>query len=620
MKLLALDVETDGTKPEYALQPWHVRDGKSWVNTLAVAGYSYPSPHVWRQPSVDTLRALLQWCVDEDVTIVCWNAVFDIGWLIAMGLEDLVLANRWLDGMLAYKALHNAPRFVVGAVQEFGLKAAVAARWPEHAGYGDGQSFTTPTTEEEWVALETYNKLDARFTHMLTIESLRALTPAQRRALLIEAACLPMAAGANCDGIHANREAAVALSAELGYTERATLAELQLTAGEDVTPAVLASPKQLRELMFEKWGLHGVKLTDTGELSTDKEALDELSVQDPRADVIRRYREAVGNKTKFADGTVTSLDYNGDGVVRPQARIASTYTARLTFSSKQGKGKTEVPVGVALHQWKRDPAFRALIEAPPGYDLLEFDFAGQEFRWMAVLSNDHTMLGLCAPGEDAHGYMGASIARREYRELVTAVSKGDREAKARRQLGKVANLGLGYRTGAKKLRVVAKVQHNLTMTLIEATDIWKTYRRTYPGVPEYWRRQIYLGRSQGYVETVAGRRIHLGEAPLPKAPLEWAFDSTTINAPIQGTGAEQKYLAMAVLRDLLPEYGGRFYFDLHDGLFVVVPHRKSEAAAHKIKAVLSDLPYRQAWGVDLPIAFPVDAKLGPSWGALKEVI
>ena len=99
----------------------------------------------------------------------------------------------------------------------------------------------------------------------------------------------------------------------------------------------------------------------------------------------------------------------------------------------------------------------------------------------------------------------------------------------------------------------------------------------------------------------------------------WGCESTAINFPIQGSGADQKYLALLMLKDYLPRVNGRFYFELHDGLFVIVPDAYAERAVAEIKPLLSTLPYKKAWGVDLPIQFPVDAKMGKTWGQLKEV-
>lgn len=174
-----------------------------------------------------------------------------------------------------------------------------------------------------------------------------------------------------------------------------------------------------------------------------------------------------------------------------------------------------------------------------------------------------------------------------------------------------------YRTSARTLRTVARTQHRLTLNEHEAQSIWTAYRRTYPGVKRYWQDQCDKARHTGVVETIAGRRLHLGKGPWPREQ-SWGRESAAINYPVQGSGADQKYLALAALRTLLPRYGGRFYFELHDGLFAIVPDEHAVQACREIKHALSNLPYEKAWGVQLPIQFPVDAKLGKSWGSLKE--
>ncbi len=73
-----------------------------------------------------------------------------------------------------------------------------------------------------------------------------------------------------------------------------------------------------------------------------------------------------------------------------------------------------------------------------------------------------------------------------------------------------------------------------------------------------------------------------------------------INYPVQGTGAEQKYLAIAAMKPLMIELGARFFLDMHDGLYYDVPDENVEAFAVRGKAILDNLPYRQAWGFTPP--------------------
>ena len=100
----------------------------------------------------------------------------------------------------------------------------------------------------------------------------------------------------------------------------------------------------------------------------------------------------------------------------------------------------------------------------------------------------------------------------------------------------------------------------------------------------------------------------------------WALESTAINYPIQGTGGDQKYLALAVARQVLPSMNGYFYYELHDGLFFILPEETAERDGRRLRHILSDLPYKEAWGWEPGIAFPVDLRIGPSWGALKEIV
>lgn len=613
MKLIAFDVETFGSEREYALQPYRALTNAAWLTSYATAERVDNGIEVTGSlhPKFDSLKQFLECAAQADAHIVAWNAPFDVAWLIALGLREQVYANKWLDAMLMWRHLTSAPP-CVEQPSSYGLKAAVAKYLPQYAGYEKNIDFGEVTEE-----LLIYNKLDAQLTLLLAERFLEEMPKPMRSAMLLESRCIPMVAETVVRGLHVNEPAARELDAQLDETRRVSFVRLKLENPE-VNPEMLASPKQLSTLLFVTWGLPINKVTDKGQSSTDKAVLHELALIDPRAALVREYREANNNRTKFVTSTLESAEYNGDGCTRPQAKIYGTYTGRMTYYSKQGKGKDERPTGVALHQWKRDPAFRRIIAAPPGFTLLEFDFAGQEFRWMAVESGDETMLRLCQPGEDAHSFMGARIAGLKYQQLMASVAKGDKAAKSQRQLGKVANLSLQYRTSAATLRTVARTNYSLDMSDPEAAAIHATYLNTYTQVPAYWQRQIYMSRKYGYVKTLAGRRVKTSPFAQTRENL-WSVESTSINFPIQGVGADQKYLALAVLRNYLPKVGGYFYFELHDGLFVVVPDGVAEQATADIRHLLSNLPYKKAWGVDLPIKFPVDAKAGKTWGDLKEV-
>jgi DNA polymerase I-like protein with 3'-5' exonuclease and polymerase domains len=620
----SFDFETSGSLPEYALQPWRLASGDFWATSLV---------WVWREdgvlhtdgglnpdrPMMARFLAFLKRTVRRGVG---WNTVFDLSVLAAYGFEDEIMALQWVDGMLLYRHLEVEPEYEINKPDKrpFRLKGpggAMSVFYPDEDGYEEDVDYHDPDPAVR-AKLHDYNVKDSIFTLRITRKLWARLTKQQLRNALIEAECLPMIARANVEGMIIDTLACRDLITRLEREADDALAKLQWFG---VTEEIIRSPTKLAELIFDQWKLPVFKTSvgkKTGKVSrsTDKEVLHELSFIDPKVKTLRTYREALNNKTKFADAPLESVLYNGDGRAHPLARVFGTYSGRLTYSSKQGRNKDERQIGFALHQEKREGYFRSIVVPPDGFDLMEFDAAGQEYRWMAVASGDTVMMQLCLPGEDPHSFMGARCASQDYKTMMVAAKvKGSKEADIR-QMGKVGNLSLQYRTSAPKLCVVARVQHNIPMQLPQAKLIHSTYQRTYVKVPIYWRNQIARTKACGYVETLAGRRVTVqGDW---SGTMGWSMGSTSINFRIQGTGADQKYLAMACIKDYVHSIGGRFAWDLHDGIYIYVPKSKTKEAARVIKQLLDNLPYKQAWGFTPPIPMPWDVKVGPSWGHLKE--
>ena len=648
-KHVGFDLETSGTKPEYALQPFRALTGVGWP-TVAAFCREDRAPITIMKPQVAQMRAALKNAASSGTTLVGWNVSFDVAWCIAMGLEDEVFALKWLDGMLLWRHAVVEPEgedVPQNKRKSYSLEAAMHEFFPEHAAFKEFTDFHT-TDPAELKKLAHRCGQDTLWSLRLAGKFWNMLNERQQRAALIEAACIPQVALTKVKGLQMNVDAAHALDKVLEDTATTKLVEL-MESSPEVEGVNVGSPKQLAVLLFDVWGLPCDKMTKgsdknpDGNRSTDKEVLFDLAALDPRARLLRSIREAKNCRTKYAASTWKSVEYNGDGCSRPDAKIFGTYTSRMTYSSSQKAAVTrtvekvnrktkeityvestkqeELPTGVALHQWKRGKEFRRLIEAPEGYDILELDFAGQEFRWMAVASGDETMLSLCAPGEDAHSFMGAQIAQIDYRTLIQLVHDENKEAELQRKLGKFANLSFQYRVGPKTATAKARVDYELDVDQTFIKQILATYKAAFTGVPEYWARSITHSRQLGYAETFAGRRVQLNGNWGNKRE-SWQLESTSINYPIQGTGGDQKYLALALARNLLPKYGAyelraRVYFELHDGLFFLIPKSKTMFAAQELRHVLSNLPYKKAWGIDLPIKFPVDGKTGRSWGDLK---
>lgn len=282
----------------------------------------------------------------------------------------------------------------------------------------------------------------------------------------------------------------------------------------------------------------------------------------------------------------------------------------------------EFKIGTPIHQTPRQKEVRRMVVAPGGLKLAEFDFSGQEARLMAIMSQDPRMLSIFAPGgvQDMHSVTGAEIGGIPFDRFMARKKADDKVVtgpKGLRYQGKFTNLSSQYRISVKTLRRKARVDYGFDATYQEAARWDRSYHNLYRNVKRYWKRAIQLAKAQGYAETIAGRRYYLPKWKFTSDEHQWGAEQTSINFPIQGTGADMKELGIVVaLRsyDFL-----RFAFDLHDGLFFWVPVGVSNDALLDVKHTLSNLPYQKAWNWEPPVLLPVDCQVGPRWGELEEI-
>lgn len=486
---IGFDVESSGTRPEFALQPWskhsfltsyatavrHEDTGKISTEVFPTLGdgvalETHPTEEVFDQRMHYEISALLNYAIKTGKYLVGWNTAFDASWLIKMGYRDEVMRVKWADAMLMWKHLTRIPESDKNKAnrKKYGLKEAVAEFLPQHAGYEEAVDFHS-FVPGEVAKRRKYNRFDAALTVQLARMFVIKLTAPsrvhQRRALAIEMQSIPLVADQYITGLAVNEEGVTDLGGRLSV-ERIQLG-VELDA-YGLTPEVLASPAQLQAKLYDDWELPVVKKTAKGARSTDKDALYELSFLDDRIAKVQRYREIGGLKTKFVDNILASVRYNSDGRTHPTAIIGSTYTGRMTYASSILRNKDKRQTGFAIHQMKRAAEYRRNIEAPEGYGICEWDAASQEFRWCAIEANDPVMLGLCEPGEDAHAYMGSQMSDWEYRALQHAAAHGDKEGKLVRQSGKVGNLSCVE----KHTRILTDTGYKHIVDVLVSDRVW----------------------------------------------------------------------------------------------------------------------------------------------------
>src|SRR6056297_1268407 len=198
-KFVAFDFETTGTLPEYALQSWRVKQGLAWPSSLVWAEKTDEGlkDYGGLDPDKDMMVDMLERAIARKQTMVGWNVQFDVQWLLAYDLHDLVFQLRWLDGMLLWRHWFIEPEYEMARPKKksYGLKTAVEEILPKFAGYEEDIDFHSDDPAER-AKLHQYNVRDVLFTLRITKHFYNKLAafPQRLKAALIEAECIPMIA------------------------------------------------------------------------------------------------------------------------------------------------------------------------------------------------------------------------------------------------------------------------------------------------------------------------------------------------------------------------------------------------------------------------------------------
>jgi DNA polymerase I-like protein with 3'-5' exonuclease and polymerase domains len=624
MDIPTLDIETsprNGADESYALQPWRVREGTAGVDNIAL-GKANGQAFVITKPT--QFRALL--ASQAGKTIAAYNAVFDVAFLMASGYTKEVKAINWVDPMLVWKWLDNSQRTdrmpawtLADAVKRF-FKNEV---WAQEFIAMKSEKVEAGQNDEYW---EKRAKLDSIMTSRVLIAAWSLLDARRRKSCMITMASIIPCAESWERGVIMDynliQSITPAITAEmaeieykLGVHNNPHSQELMLGDNGWTPSKILRSPKQLADLLYETWHLTAKSFSEkTQKPSTDKAALTYLADDNPDVIEILRWRMLNTQLSKYIQSPLKSRAYLGNDVVHPQARIFSTYTGRMTYSSKT---KKKYPTGIALHQWPRKKEFRALIVPRPGYKHVEYDAASQESRIMADQSGDPSMQEVFRNNMDFHSYTGSKLAGITYEDFLKGKAAGNVAITGEHGLryqGKFCNLSNNFRIGVKKLRITARVQYGMNVDFMTAQQWQTTFHRELPGVKEYWKRSIALAKMQGHTDTMAGRRFKLMYWDKES---KWSTESSSLMFPIQGSGADMKDLAIQEIGKYFPDH--EFWFDLHDGLHYEVPVDVPESRLLEVREMLDNIDYQKWWGYTPKVPLKWDASVGPRWSDLKEL-
>jgi len=380
------------------------------------------------------------------------------------------------------------------------------------------------------------------------------------------------------------------LSQQYGKRLHGLSVEIEEMAGH---PLNIASPKQLRQLLFEELGLPVVKKTKTGP-STDASVLDELASLHPLPAKIVEYRQFSKLLNTYIDA-LPEMVHPTTGRVHASFNQVVAATGRLSSSNPNLQN---IPIRTAEGREIRS-AFRAGQE---GWKFLAADYSQIELRVLAHICGDLTLCEAFANDEDIHALVASQVE---------GVDQADVTSDMRRR-AKAVNFGIIYGQSPFGL---AKA---LDITQEEATDFIESYFASYPGVLDFFADTLTKCREQGYVTTLLGRRRAIqGVRPVPEGLREEKTgalrqlnmpERTAVNTVIQGSAADLIKLAMiGVHRRLKDEpLPAKMILQIHDELVFEVEPNAIDTLA---KLVVEEMS--QVYPLDVPLK--VDVKFGDNW-------
>ncbi len=364
------------------------------------------------------------------------------------------------------------------------------------------------------------------------------------------------------------------------------LGELQETindlAGVELNPN---SPKQVREVLFEKLDLPVIERTKTGP-STNAHVLNELSEEHPLPEKIIEYRELSKLLNTYVDALPEKINER-TGRIHTSFNQTATATGRLSSSDPNLQN---IPKGSQL-----GGELRQAFVASDGYKLVGADYSQIELRLLAHLSGDEELIRTFREGDDLHTKTAAKIF---------GVHPDWVDDKMRDRAKRV-NFGIVYGITEYGL------SRDLGVSRKKAKAYIDQFFNLYPGARRYLDELISKAEEDHYAETIFHRRRYLPNITSNNWNRRNYDRRNAINTPIQGSAADLMKVAMLDVNEGLEsgEVSGKLLLQIHDELILETPEGEVAETSRRVKEIMeSSLEFR--------VPIKVDVSAGDDWSEL----
>lgn len=258
---------------------------------------------------------------------------------------------------------------------------------------------------------------------------------------------------------------------------------------------------------------------------------------------------------------------------------------------------------------KSSDALRYALKAPKGYKVIVADQSGIELRVNHFLWKVESSMDLYK--EDALADLYKSFAATMYNIPVEEVSKDQR------QLAKMAQLGLGFQSGAITFQRIAKMMGGIDISLEEAKKVVNDWRGTYHAIVQGWKecsssiKSIYTGdvhpidpwgfclTEKGAIRLPSGRKIYYPALRTEQGDTykEWRYGEGRHKASLSG-GKMTENMVQAISRDIINDNvidymkltGRKPSLLVHDEAVYVVKEAEAEQALADLQGIMRISP------------------------------
>ncbi len=227
-----------------------------------------------------------------------------------------------------------------------------------------------------------------------------------------------------------------------------------------------------------------------------------------------------------------------------------------------------------------------------GKSILSADYSQIELRIMAHLSKDKNLTKAFNSNLDVH----ASTASEIFNIPIEDVSP-DHRRKA-----KAINFGLMYGMSAFGLT------RQLGISRKDAQDYLDAYFVRYQGVETYLKTVREQAKSNQFVETILGRKVHVPEINSGNGLRRQASERAAINGPLQGSAADIIKKAMIDIYQWTrtAPYDIQIIMQVHDELIFEAEQDHIEEISKQIKNTMENT-------IKLSVPLLVDINSGKNW-------